>query len=102
MTVTLDELKKGIPMQCELVVDDNQQDVEIQIIRKYIEDSLLTSIQTTLSEMQKDEDAVIQKIEKAIAEWFEQETPLPDLQYVLKTDSKDGSFVLTIEGYQKV
>lgn len=102
MTVTLEELKKGIPMQCELVVDDNQQDVEIQIIRKYIEDSLLTSVQTTLSEMQKDEDAVIQKIEKAIAEWFEQETPLPDLQYVLKTDSKDGSFVLTIEGYQKV
>lgn len=102
MTVTLEELKKGIPMQCELVVDDNQQDVEIQIIRKYVEDSLLTSVQTTLSEMQKDEDAVIQKIEKAIAEWFEQETPLPDLQYVLKTDSKDGSFVLTIEGYQKV
>lgn len=102
MTVTLEELKKGIPMQCELVVDDNQQDVEIQILRKYVEDSLLTSIQTTLPEIQKDEDAVIQKIEKAIAEWFEQETPLPDLQYVLKTDSKDGSFVLTIEGYQKV
>ena len=102
MTVTLEELKKGIPMQCELVVDDNQQDVEIQIIRKYIEDSLLTSVQTNLPEMQKNEDVVIQKIEKAIAEWFEQETPLPDLQYVLKTDSKDGSFVLTIEGYQKV
>lgn len=94
--ITLDQLRVGIPLQCEILFDEDEFHGEILLSRKDTDDDPIVSIAITRDTLQKHNDAVMATIQNELCAWLDQEG-FERYAFVLGNASSDGSFVVKLD-----
>lgn len=94
--ITLDQLRVGIPLQCEILFDEDEFHGEILLSRKDTDDDPIVSIAITKDALQKLSDEVMATIQNELCAWLDREG-FEQYAFVLGNVSQDGSFVVKLD-----
>lgn len=94
--ITLDQLRVGIPLQCEILFDEDEFHGEILLSRKDTDDDPIVSIAITKDALQKLSDEVMATIQNELCAWLDREG-FEQYAFVLGNASQDGSFVVKLD-----
>lgn len=94
--ITLDQLRVGIPLQCEILFDEDEFHGEILLSRKDTDDDPIVSIAITKDVLQKLSDEVMATIQNELCAWLDREG-FEQYAFVLGNASQDGSFVVKLD-----
>lgn len=94
--ITLDQLRVGIPLQCEILFDEDEFHGEILLSRKYTDDDPIVSIAITKDALQKLSDEVMATIQNELCAWLDREG-FEQYAFVLGNASQDGSFIVKLD-----
>lgn len=94
--LTLDQLRVGIPLQCEILFDEDEFHGEILLSRKDTDDDPIVSIAITKDALQKLSDEVMATIQNELCAWLDREG-FEQYAFVLGNASQDGSFVVKLD-----
>lgn len=94
--LTLDQLRVGIPLQCEILFDEDEFHGEILLSRKDTDDDPIVSIAITKDALQKLGDEVMATIQNELCAWLDREG-FEQYAFVLGNASQDGSFVVKLD-----
>ena len=89
--ITLDQLRVGIPLQCEILFDEDEFHGEILLSRKDTDDDPIVSIAIT-----KLSDEVMATIQNELCAWLDREG-FEQYAFVLGNASQDGSFIVKLD-----
>lgn len=94
--LTLDQLREGVPLQCEILFDEDEFHGEILLSRKDTDDDPIVSIPITRDVLQKLNDKVMATIQNELCAWLDREG-FEQYAFVLGNASSDGSFVVKLD-----
>lgn len=94
--LTLDQLRVGIPLQCEILFDEDEFHGEILLSRKDTDDDPIVSIAITKDALQKLSDEVMATIQNELCAWLDREG-FEQYAFVLGNASQDGSFIVKLD-----
>lgn len=94
--LTLDQLRVGIPLQCEILFDEDEFHGEILLSRKDTDDDPIVSIAITKDVLQKLGDEVMATIQNELCAWLDREG-FEKYAFVLGNASQDGSFIVKLD-----
>lgn len=94
--LTLDQLRVGIPLQCEILFDEDEFHGKILLSRKDTDDDPIVSIAITKDALQKLSDEVMTTIQNELCAWLDREG-FEQYAFVLGNASQDGSFVVKLD-----
>ena len=94
--ITLDQLRVGIPLQCEILFDEDEFHGEILLSRKDTDDDPIVSIAITKDALQKLSDEVMATIQNELCAWLDREG-FEQYAFVLGNASQDGSFIVKLD-----
>ena len=94
--LTLDQLREGVPLQCEILFDEDEFHGEILLSRKDTDDDPRVSIAITRDVLQKLNDEVMATIQNELCAWLDREG-FEQYAFVLGNASSDGSFVVKLD-----
>lgn len=94
--LTLDQLREGVPLQCEILFDEDEFHGEILLSRKDTDDDPIVSIAITRDALQKLNDEVMATIQNELCAWLDREG-FEQYAFVLGNASSDGSFVVKLD-----
>lgn len=94
--LTLDQLRVGVPLQCEILFNEDEYHGEILLSRKDTDDDPIVSIAITKDVLQKLSDEVMATIQNELCAWLDREG-FEQYAFVLGNASQDGSFVVKLD-----
>lgn len=94
--LTLEQLKVGIPLQCEVLFEEDEFHGEILLSRKDIEEDPVVTVAITKDLLQNAGDEIMGMIQNQLCDWLDREG-FEEYAFVLGNPSQDGSFIVRLD-----
>lgn len=94
--LTLEQLKVGIPFQCEILFEEDEVHAQILLYRKDIEEDPVVCIPVTKTELQSDCDRIMDKVQTQLCNWLD-EQGFADYAFVLGSANNSGCFIVKLD-----
>lgn len=94
--ITLEQLRTGIPLQCEILFEEDNFHAQILFYRKDIEDDPVVSIPTTKDVLQNSSDRIMTEVQNLLCDWLDREGFAP-YAFVLGNADNRGSFIVKLD-----
>lgn len=94
--LTLDQLRAGIHLQCEILFEEDEFHGELIISRKDLDDDPIVSVSVTKDMLQRGNEEIMTRVQNGLCTWLD-EQGFAEYAFVLGNASSDGSFVVKLD-----
>lgn len=94
--VTLEQLRVGIPLQCEILFEEDSFHAQVLFYRMDVEDDPVVSISTTKDALQNSSDQILAEVQNLLCDWLDKEG-FAEYAFVLCNADNRGSFVVKLD-----
>ena len=94
--LTLEQLKVGIPFQCEILFEEDEVHAQVLLYRKDTEEDPVVSIPVTKIELQSGYDRIMDEVQTQLCNWLD-EQGFADYAFVLGSANNSGCFVVKLD-----
>lgn len=94
--VTLEQLRIGIPLQCEILFEEDSFHAQVLFYRMDVEDDPVVSIPTTKDALQNSSDQILAEVQNLLCDWLDKEG-FAEYAFVLGNADNRGSFVVKLD-----